>query len=570
MTFISIVEDIRSTHQELDRLRNLLTKLLLNHAKSDRDRLLQSHRANYLVNLINQRSTELLEFYLDSDNSLSDEAHRISKRSINPSTTLTDQQQQQVESGGMSSLKEFYNRLDQLHQFHIKYPQQKLNAQNNSSNSQPSDSLDGFDWSGLEAQVIDGRDFIDRMFTGEEMLGRFLDLHLHHDRYNNLTGLTSSSSNNQSNSLRRLPYISYIDSFDQFDSIPRSTKSKPEYQKYLEDLRDYLKSFINRTEPLYDLETDLKQLGEQSESNWSKGLITSWQGEAQQRNEGIWCDLCLKSYSKQTVYDGHLSSKKHKKALQRAKHQDTDTSKNGGGEDEEGEGDGRLNLRGNKNERDRFLCRLELEIQHCSKHLTDKRNETKSNVERRSALTDRERQQELLEFESKQRLGSLRSTQQQRTNQDGTEAGHLASGGMLEGGGEEDDDDDESRVYNPLKLPLGWDGKPIPYWLYKLHGLGVEYKCEICSDFIYMGRKNFERHFQESRHAFGMRALGLPNTKHFHEITKIEDAFALAEKLKSEGRAEIFRDETMEELEDEEGNVYNRKTYEDLKRQGLL
>jgi SF3a60/Prp9 C-terminal len=41
-------------------------------------------------------------------------------------------------------------------------------------------------------------------------------------------------------------------------------------------------------------------------------------------------------------------------------------------------------------------------------------------------------------------------------------------------------------------------------------------------------RKNFERHFQESRHAFGMRALGLPNTKHFHEITKIEDAMARA------------------------------------------
>jgi len=39
-------------------------------------------------------------------------------------------------------------------------------------------------------------------------------------------------------------------------------------------------------------------------------------------------------------------------------------------------------------------------------------------------------------------------------------------------------------------------------------------------------RKNFERHFQESRHAFGMRALGLPNTKHFHEITRIEDALA--------------------------------------------
>ncbi len=38
--------------------------------------------------------------------------------------------------------------------------------------------------------------------------------------------------------------------------------------------------------------------------------------------------------------------------------------------------------------------------------------------------------------------------------------------------------------------------------------------------------KAFDRHFQESRHAFGMRALGLPNTKHFHEITKIQDALA--------------------------------------------
>jgi len=26
----------------------------------------------------------------------------------------------------------------------------------------------------------------------------------------------------------------------------------------------------------------------------------------------------------------------------------------------------------------------------------------------------------------------------------------------------------------------------------------------------------------------------------------------------------------MEELEDDEGNVYNRKTYEDLKKQGII
>jgi hypothetical protein len=36
-------------------------------------------------------------------------------------------------------------------------------------------------------------------------------------------------------------------------------------------------------------------------------------------------------------------------------------------------------------------------------------------------------------------------------------------------------DDEEKPFHNPLNLPLGWDGKPIPFWLYKLHGLGIEY-----------------------------------------------------------------------------------------------
>ena len=46
--------------------------------------------------------------------------------------------------------------------------------------------------------------------------------------------------------------------------------------------------------------------------------------------------------------------------------------------------------------------------------------------------------------------------------------------------------------------------------------------------------------------------------------------YTVAEKLKQEGRQEIFQQETMEELEDDEGNVYNKKTYDDLKKQGLI
>jgi len=57
-----------------------------------------------------------------------------------------------------------------------------------------------------------------------------------------------------------------------------------------------------------------------------------------------------------------------------------------------------------------------------------------------------------------------------------------------------EDDQDDKPIYNPLNLPLGWDGKPIPFWLYKLHGLSVSYYCEIC-DMTFRGRKSFERHF---------------------------------------------------------------------------
>lgn len=46
--------------------------------------------------------------------------------------------------------------------------------------------------------------------------------------------------------------------------------------------------------------------------------------------------------------------------------------------------------------------------------------------------------------------------------------------------------------------------------------------------------------------------------------------FVVWEKLKLQKQGERWQPETEEEYEDSQGNVVNRKTYEDLKRQGLL
>ena len=132
------------------------------------------------------------------------------------------------------------------------------------------------------------------------------------------------------------------------------------------------------------------------------------------------------------------------------------------------------------------------------------------------------------------------------------------------------DSDDEAPIYNPKGVPLGWDGKPIPYWLYKLHMLDKTYSCEICGNKQYQGPRAFERHFSEGSHSYGMRCLGIPNTKHFHGVIKINDAMALFERLKEQVTGQQFMADRDEEYEDTEGNVLNKQVYEDLSRAGLL
>ncbi|KAH1012528.1 hypothetical protein HUJ05_011673 [Dendroctonus ponderosae] len=176
--------------------------------------------------------------------------------------------------------------------------------------------------------------------------------------------------------------------------------------------------------------------------------------------------------------------------------------------------------------RQKELAGLEAQIYRLSELVSEQRVATKENVQRKQARTDGERDD---------------SENDESDNESPDEA-------------------DDDVPYNPKNLPLGWDGKPIPYWLYKLHGLNISYNCEICGNYVYKGPKAFQRHFAEWRHAHGMRCLGIPNTAHFANVTQIEDALALWEKLKTQKQSERWQPETEEEYEDSQGNVVNRKT----------
>ncbi|KAH9850741.1 RNA splicing factor PRP9 [Lenzites betulinus] len=520
----SLLEVQRQTHEEIEHLERSLHTILAKPQSSHQVRLQNEHKASQLLDRIHSRVVTLSNLYEDQDT-------RKSEIDAISGTTRQD------------DLSAFYDRLGKITEHHAKYPNSTVGGFELELAAFVDDDEE------MEDEEFEQDDPVALLFSGEEGYGKYLDLYANHSTYNNLKHIS-----------KRLAYLQYLDvllaaqSQTVHSELPKECRLHRDYELYVRALHTYLVSFTKRSQPLVDVETQQREAEEQFNKSWESGETEEWE-EAQRKapenggsEAGIWCAACQKMYSKQTVYDAHLTSKKHIKAAQKqATAEAPPANPNGPPSATEPHQNGESSHPSGKNKHRSAALYTHL-CTHLLRALISPLNDTKSNVERRFSLTAREREQELLEQAKKP-----------------PPAAKAPANG--EGGEEEEE---EERIYNPLKLPLGWDGKPIPYWLYKLHGLGVEYRCEICSDHVYMGRKNFERHFQESRHAFGMRALGLPNTKHFHEITRIEDALALAEKLKREGRHEIFEQETMEELEDEEGNVYNRKTYEDLKKQGLI
>ncbi|KAH8094818.1 RNA splicing factor PRP9 [Cristinia sonorae] len=493
----SIIEVQRQTHEEIEHFERALYTLLSKPQPTHETRLQTEHKASQILDRVSSRAIALKNSYEDQD-ARSAEIDALSARP--------------------DDLSEFYARLGKIQEHYAKYPE-----------SGPSGfELELAAFLDVTADNIGDEEYEDDdpialLFSGEEQYGKYLDLYANHTAYNNLKHIG-----------KRLGYLHYLDALlaaqtnEVHLELPKECRLGRDYELYVKSLHTYLTSFIKRAQPLLDVETQQRDAEAEFDKKWEAGETGDW-AEVRQASapsgEGIWCAACQKLYSKQTVYDAHLTSKKHVKATAKQASSDLPPSNPNGPSSssvaENGSSQQSSAIFKHRNAAlYTFLCTRLLA------GLAPVLNETKSNVERRFSLTAREREQELLE-QSKPKAPPPPS-----------------SGVNGENGAEEEEE--EERIYNPLKLPLGWDGKPIPYWLYKLHGLG------------------------ESRHAFGMRALGLPNTKHFHEITRIEDALALAEKLKREGRNEIFEQETMEELEDEDGNVYNRKTYEDLKKQGLI
>lgn len=193
--------------------------------------------------------------------------------------------------------------------------------------------------------------------------------------YNNLKGC------------KKLDYLQYLSEFDDFVNVyPKAIKTSEDYKNYLNQLYDYLHSFFRRSKPLYDIDALDEEALTEFNQQWEQGQVVGW--DLDTSNHDLFCTACQKQFSKQTVYDAHLTAKKHIKAQKKleeagATNTTDSTSTN--------------NVVGAKDDKRKAIAWKERLVSKYAEALSDFREETKSNVERKQALTDKERTVSILE-----------------------------------------------------------------------------------------------------------------------------------------------------------------------------
>lgn len=411
----------------------------------------------------------------------------------------------------------FYNKLRELREYHRKFP--NLHYEPNLPEQ--------------DVTLADDPAILDQ-FTGEEMYGRFLDLNPHHLAFINLKGAKAIS------------YEAYLDIFLNFADVPENVRGT-RYRDYLQGLKDYLLAFLKRAQPLVDvteaLEDAKEEAEEKAEEQAGKEVSVVLQRnidldvvKSAEELEGLGMEaLKTELTSIGLKAGGNIKERAARLFFTKGKTLLTQL-------DPKLLAPGALHKDAAKTKAlKKEIMVLEMQLDELGDALKETVTATKQQQQKKQSRTTEEMQQEI-------------------ENEMGDQ----------EPESESDDEGGEKPIYNPKKVPLDWTGKPIPYWLYKLHGLNLEFKCEICGNYSYWGPRAFERHFQEWRHAHGMKCLKIPNTRAFHNVTKIQEALDLHEKLKAQAALKDFDAAAQEEFEDGAGNVLSKKTYNDLLRQGLL
>ncbi|OII71009.1 hypothetical protein cand_018480 [Cryptosporidium andersoni] len=545
-----ILERCRELHEEMECLEKSIALLFSKLKQGSKGSLLIEIVIKFLAQKMQKNASDILSIYSDSS------GKRRSEISFLGGISNNDKSNGNSTSTSKDDVwQNYYERIRS-----IKASDKDLN-----SLIEPKLTKKNICQKIIENMINDvfTSDILNLMFTPEEDYGNRLDMHhlyiqfinikkIHYYKINNTKSYNlnnddteilplSSTKKAINKTFESIDYVTYLGSFEKFSSVSRFCKYRNnEYEYYISKLLEYLEQFFIKTHPLIDSIKVRSRFESEFESKWLDNSIPEWCTPSHKMK--LYSIFTDSLFSSEGIYSSHIQGKKYKR--EKMKYLSSSIEEQ--------------NMRiQNSIAYDKSMAKTEFLIGKYCILLNVERNNTIDYLHNTQSRTVREFTEKLDHFNVIEFINNILSTENIQDEEDK----------VLDS--DEDIDELEENIHNPLGLPVGLDGKPVPYWLFKLHGLGIEFKCEICGNYSYWGRRAFERHFQEFRHSNGLRTLGIPNTSHFKEITKIKDAQKLYEKLSRNAEANTFNEQEIE-MEDTKGNILSLKSYQDLRHQGLI
>ena len=143
---------------------------------------------------------------------------------------------------------------------------------------------------------------------------------------------------------------------------------------------------MKRVKPLSNIQEIKDEARQEFETKWKEGSLPGWPKKEDEStpSTGLFCLACKKQYAKDTVYNAHLTSKKHIKAA-------AALAASGTSEADVDVAEMQSKVLTEKAKPEEKMARTEIEIQKVAEILKTQIEDTKENVERRQTLTGRER-----------------------------------------------------------------------------------------------------------------------------------------------------------------------------------
>ncbi|MCQ2821309.1 MAG: hypothetical protein MJ252_28955, partial [archaeon] len=222
----SIIEMIRSKHEEIEQLEKALSKAIAFKENNPKEKVTAEIIIKKCVDLTQKRSKEILSLYEDKDKSFKKEAQVFLGKKLERED-ITNKRQADVWYNFYEKIKEIkrqnYNELNPL---------------------ETNENIPGDKIFSLMLEEENGR----QLFTNEENKGTCIDLHFLYQNYINVKGIY------EYNDSKIIDYLTYISTFHNLSNIPLKIKMSKDYLEYLQSLNKYLKDYFRKVNPLIDFD----------------------------------------------------------------------------------------------------------------------------------------------------------------------------------------------------------------------------------------------------------------------------------------------------------------------------